>query len=348
MAAKYPEIFIRPAGVPLDLSSGNTELFIAAHEGWTRLQNVLKGASFKIDPGLQQKLNRGQTRTLSEKIGVEVKLTFIDQNAYNAHRQLINQDTDMVFYDPDDPSDMITAFWGLSLSVKAEMEDGNGYTVILGAEHGVSTGKGVTMESNSSLRLVTFNVYNAETNEPLAAEIALLNNDIVVSESGTAWVLAHYEAIGDDDAAVAGTGYNHEAYSIAMNVIYHDGQYEHIVNVGLVVIEGNTGPQFSFDPQAIDFGEREINSTTDKKVDVVGTKLAESTIGVQANGAFMVSLSQNGPYANAQSIKNYVSGTSIAVWVRFAPIATENYSDTVWFDSGNLTAFVPVTGKGIK
>lgn len=343
MSAKYPEIFIRPAGVPLDLSSGNTELFLAAQEGWTRLQNVLQGASFKIDPGLQQKLNRGQARTLSEKIGVEVKLTFIDQNAYNAHRQLINQNTDMIFYDPDDPSDMITAFWGLSLSVKAEMEGGNGYTVILGAEHEVSTGAGVTMESNSGLRLVTFNVYNAATDEPLAAMIVLYNQNLMVSESGTAWVLAHYEEIGEDDATVEGTGYNHEAYSIELDGIYHNGHYEHIVNVGLVVNDGQ--PCLSVTPTSIDFGQVQKNNKSYKTVTLTGSNLKEDVI-VSAPNSCRVSLTVDSPLFTSITIpRNKCNVTFEAV---FWPGSLQSYSGVFVCQSGDVSVAVTYIGVGVE
>lgn len=162
MAAKYPEIFI---SLPGTIMPSLSEIYSGESMGgsrFRRLTNVLMGASFKIDPEMQKKLNRGQGRTLSEKISVEIKLVFIDKEAYQSWRELINQQISMLWFDPEDPNSMVAILWELSLKVKGELEGGDGYTVILGADHEVRTGAAFSLVKVENLRLISGTVVDAD------------------------------------------------------------------------------------------------------------------------------------------------------------------------------------------
>lgn len=160
MAAKYPEVFVFPhSGKNINYNEAFNDPRYehqVSNYSCIRLKDMLQGASFKIEPGLQKTMNRGQQRTFSEKISLEIKLAFIDKARYEKARSWINKSLDMIWYDPEDPTGMVTIFKQINLSVKGELEGGDGYVVTLGVDREVCTGAGVIMESRPDLRLINF------------------------------------------------------------------------------------------------------------------------------------------------------------------------------------------------
>ncbi len=208
MAAKYPEIFIRPAQAQLDFTRPDSGAHVSS-EGWIRLRDIFQGASFKIEPGLQKTMNRGQQRTLSEKISVGMKLAFIDKARYERARSWINKPLDMIWFDPEDVTGMITGLWEISLKVKGEMEGGDGYIVTLEAEHEVRTGAGLTMENAPQYRLLTFHIYDSKTQLGLQAEIVMKGGVLTTDNMGNGWILADYDYVGMEPVEVIAVGLEH-------------------------------------------------------------------------------------------------------------------------------------------
>lgn len=197
MAAKYPEIFVRRGtAYAFDYSNalGDMTQDVITSNEFIRLEDVLLGASFKIEPALQKKMNRGQQRTLSEKISLELKLAFIDRERYHAARRWINHPMDMIWFDPEDHSGMVTIFKDIVLSVKGELEGGDGYVVTLGADHEVRTGAAVIMEDVPDLRLINFYVKNNDE-QPVKAKVSIDGlYRTTTNEDGYLWVLHNLPA----------------------------------------------------------------------------------------------------------------------------------------------------------
>lgn len=248
MAAKYPEIFVKDSiGLAFDYSNALSDMTqdVITSNDFIRLEDVLLGASFKIEPALQKKMNRGQQRTLSEKISLELKLAFIDRERYNDARRWINHPTDMIWFDPEDRSGMVTIFKDIVLSVKGELEGGDGYIVTLGADHEVRTGAGVIMEDVPDLRLINFFVKDNHEH-PVEAVVFVDDVDIIDSTTnvdGYLWVLHNLplEFIMGREYTVRGTGYlEYEKCSIPCE--HFKNPHEHTYHVTLTLIPPPPSP----------------------------------------------------------------------------------------------------------
>lgn len=242
MAAKYPEIFVKESiGLAFDYSSALSDMTqdVITSNDFIRLEDVLLGASFKIEPALQKKMNRGQQRTLSEKISLELKLAFIDRERYNDARRWINHPTDMIWFDPEDRSGMVTIFKDIVLSVKGELEGGDGYVVTLGADHEVRTGAGVIMEDVRDLRLINFYVKN-DDEQPVEAEVSIkgLTTPTTTNEDGYLWVLHNlpFTILINYDYRIDGIPQGtYESYVLSCGVFKYS--YEHTRHVTLTPVK---------------------------------------------------------------------------------------------------------------
>lgn len=241
MAAKYPEIFVKESiGLAFDYSSALSDMTqdVITSNDFIRLEDVLLGASFKIEPALQKKMNRGQQRTLSEKISLELKLAFIDRERYHAARRWINHPTDMIWFDPEDRSGMVTIFKDIVLSVKGELEGGDGYVVTLGADHEVRTGAGVIMEDVPDLRLINFYVEKdaASGGGPLEARLWISGPDaeIATNSDGFLGILIKADQLDymQIEGLLEGT---YESYSVEWDKFKNP--HEHTCHVTLTPVE---------------------------------------------------------------------------------------------------------------
>ena len=101
------------------------------------------------------------------------------------------------------------------------------------------------------------------------------------------------------------------------------------------------------DVEDIDFGAKLVGRTAQDYV-VVSTLAVYEDIAVSTTEPFSVSLDGTTFAATATIPASTELNSDITVYVRFAPTAQEEYTGTVTFTAGELTATVDLTGEGIE
>lgn len=129
--ARFPDVYIRPAGTPLtqfSLLTGNNTL-----DGWDRLDFIKRFPKYETSQEVKEEYTDGTEGTAEEKISVTFSTFRCDKANYELLRGYHNTAVDMLIYDCADDT-FICAFWGLKMNVSPVAQSEESAIINLTAE----------------------------------------------------------------------------------------------------------------------------------------------------------------------------------------------------------------------